>query len=1003
MRQAYAKRPSNSANWDDFSRRPDERIPPPSTKAATIENDFQKNISGGLPNLGQLSLKPRHPIRPGYGTRGEQVVLFANYMELVTAPDLVLHRYSVQIKVIPSEKPNRKPVVQEPVGKKLARVIKLMLELPEYDAVRDHMVTDFKSTLICRKRLSQDESVYQIQYRSEGEDTARQDAPTYRLTVTHTGVLTVAQLTAFLMSSSIDLAYTEKEPTIQALNIIRGYFPKVSPLRTTIGTNKSFSLQNPDTKSLGAGLEAIRGFWSSVRVAASRILVNINVTHAPFYKALPLVDVVREYRAANRDNVWKTEKFLKMLRVRVVHIPEKKNKAGRSIPRVKTIWGLANVDDGRGGENPPKNPPQVSFHGAGAKDVKFFLNETGTPSSSTPGGPTGGKDGGKKKGKGKLVTEPSGEPSSSGGSSQGRYISVYDHFKRNYPNHPIKNLNLPVVNVGNRKDPSYLPLEVCVVEPGQSSTSKLTPLQTKDMIAFAVRKPWMNADSITRNGPGTVGLLQQVNPMLASFGISTNGELVTVPGRVLPAPKVNYKNKPAEVKDGSWNMMKVKFNATATLRAWTTVVITEKDTPSDFDSREAFESTINNLFKALREVGINASPAQPGPARIMVNDASDFPKLNDVFTDWASKRLELAFIVLPSGNSPAYDYIKTIADTRYGIHTICSVGSKLVNESNQYFNNVALKFNLKLGGVNQIIDNTRLGVINEGKTMVIGIDVTHPSPGSADNAPSVAGMVASVDKLLGQWPATLRVQEKGKAEMVAELDGMLKSRLLLWRAKNRVLPDNLLIYRDGVSEGQYNLVLDEELPLLRKACKEIYPPADTKKNLPNFTIVICGKRHHTRFYSSNLKDTDKSSNPKNGTVVDRGVTEPSVWDFYLQAHTALQGTARSCHYIVVLDEILRKRPLSALLGHRNVADVLEDMTYCMCHLFGRATKTVSLCPPAKYADLVCERARKYLSGWYDMSSPSHTQAGSSVGASNRAAKNSDVEIHPKLRDTMFYL
>jgi hypothetical protein len=39
-----------------------------------------------------------------------------------------------------------------------------------------------------------------------------------------------------------------------------------------------------------------------------------------------------------------------------------------------------------------------------------------------------------------------------------------------------------------------------------------------------------------------------------------------------------------------------------------------------------------------------------------------------------------------------------------------------------------------------------LGIIDQNKTMVVGIDVTHPSPGSASNAPSVSAMVASVDK-----------------------------------------------------------------------------------------------------------------------------------------------------------------------------------------------------------------------------------------------------------------
>lgn len=57
----------------------------------------------------------------------------------------------------------------------------------------------------------------------------------------------------------------------------------------------------------------------------------------------------------------------------------------------------------------------------------------------------------------------------------------------------ISNPNLPVVNTGNRENPSYLPAEVCIVMPGQNSQSKLDPAQTQQMIRFAVRKPWENA------------------------------------------------------------------------------------------------------------------------------------------------------------------------------------------------------------------------------------------------------------------------------------------------------------------------------------------------------------------------------------------------------------------------------------------------------------------------------------------------------------------------------
>lgn len=75
---------------------------------------------------------------------------------------------------------------------------------------------------------------------------------------------------------------------------------------------------------------------------------------------------------------------------------------------------------------------------------------------------------------------------------------------------------MPVVNVGNRQNPSYLPVEVCIVEPGQPAGAKLTSNQTRNMLNFAVRTPALNAQSIVRQGSQVLGLAGE-NPILVRF------------------------------------------------------------------------------------------------------------------------------------------------------------------------------------------------------------------------------------------------------------------------------------------------------------------------------------------------------------------------------------------------------------------------------------------------------------------------------------------------------
>lgn len=53
-------------------------------------------------------------------------------------------------------------------------------------------------------------------------------------------------------------------------------------------------------------------------------------------------------------------------------------------------------------------------------------------------------------------------------------------------------------------------------------------------------------------------------------------------------------------------------------------------------------------------------------------------------------------------------------------------------------------------------------------TLLVGIDVTHPGPGSAKGTPSIAAVVASCDSSYAQYPASLEIQESRKEVLLSE-------------------------------------------------------------------------------------------------------------------------------------------------------------------------------------------------------------------------------------------
>jgi eukaryotic translation initiation factor 2C len=82
------------------------------------------------------------------------------------------------------------------------------------------------------------------------------------------------------------------------------------------------------------------------------------------------------------------------------------------------------------------------------------------------------------------------------------------------------------------------------------------------------------------------------------------------------------------------------------------------------------------------------------------------------------------------------------------------------------------------------------------------------------------------------------------------------------------------------SQGQLLTVVREEMPEIRKAFTKFKD--GTKPYQPKLTIVVCGKRHHTRFFPTEAANAAHDGNPKPGTCVDRGVTAVYEFDFFLQ-------------------------------------------------------------------------------------------------------------------------
>lgn len=780
-------------------------------------------------SLSTLSLADfQLPLRPGHGVKGTVVHLRTNYFKMTINAGKKLFKYALTltVKYRAGTKKTRQPAIPPERSRKRRQALALLFQHPDFQIIGHGVATDYASIIITSKELPLDNNgtkEYIVVYREVEDREPASNPIIYTFKLSYGGLIPTTELLRYLASTPTDPSdFTGKDDAIQALNIIVARTPNFNPNIFQNGRNKFFNYPtDPETyNNLGGGLIAIRGYYSSVRTSTLRTLLNVNVQTSAFYPAINALALIVEY---GRDDWLALEFFLRLLRVRTKYM---KHEDGTEAPKIKTIIGFSqqmdHVLDKEGNVKVNDRGMVLKRRNLGARPLNarqatFVCKEFGD-----------------------------------------KTLTVEEYFKKKY----TITLKVPqawLLNCGTRETPVWIPPELCEVMPGQAFRGKLSDRQGSQMRQVAARGPGENARRIANGAHKVIGF-QGNNPSLAAFGVGVDPKLIVIKGRILPAPPVTYAEDAQIMPTGaSWNMRGNKFAKAITVSKWSFLKLGgARLNTSHIDS---FKTALN-VYGLGKEAPLNPRGFEaplPGPEN--ANDVS----IQNIFRIMVKAGVKIVLVVLPKKSPVTYARVKYWADVKAGIHSVCVLEQNL-NLGAQYYANVALKFNLKCGGVNSLL-SSQLGFLNDGNTMVVGIDVTHPPTNSLEGSPSIAAVVASVDSQYGQWPGSIRCQEP-KKEMVSALNFMMQERLNLWIRRNERGPAKILIYRDGVSEGQYKTVLEDELRQIRDACKEVYQ----HNPQPQITIVVVGKRHHTRFYPMDAKAADGKGNPLNGTVVDRGIT-----------------------------------------------------------------------------------------------------------------------------------
>ncbi|XP_039282440.1 protein argonaute-2 isoform X3 [Nilaparvata lugens] len=742
----------------------------------------------------------------------------------------------------------------------------------------------------------------------------------------------LAQVSLFALEEALE-GRTRQIPydAILALDVVMRHLPSMT--YTPVGRS-FFSSPDGYYHPLGGGREVWFGFHQSVRPSQWKMMLNIDVSATAFYKAQPVIEFMCE-----------------VLDIRDINDQRKPLTDSQRVKFTKEIKGL-----------------KIEITHCGTMRRKYRVcNVTRRPAQmqSFP-----------------LQLE----------NGQTVECTVAKYFLDKYKM-KLRYPHLPCLQVGQEHKHTYLPLEVCNIVAGQRCIKKLTDMQTSTMIKATAR----SAPDREREINNLVRRADFNNDAyVQEFGLTISNNMMEVRGRVLPPPKLQYGGRVSSLSgqqefqgcnvlqtkqqampnQGVWDMRGKQFFTGVEIRVWAIACFAPQ--------RTVREDALRNFTQQLQKISNDAGmPIIGQPCFCKYATGPDQVEPMFRYLKNSFQALQLVVVVLP-GKTPVYAEVKRVGDTVLGMATQCVQAKNVNKTSPQTLSNLCLKINVKLGGINSIlVPSIRPKVFNE-PVIFLGADVTHP-PAGDNKKPSIAAVVGSMDAHPSRYAATVRVQQH-RQEIIQELSSMVRELLIMfYKSTGGYKPHRIILYRDGVSEGQFLHVLQHELTAIREACIKL--EGDYK---PGITFIVVQKRHHTRLFCADKKEqSGKSGNIPAGTTVDVGITHPTEFDFYLCSHQGIQGTSRPSHYHVLWDD-----------NHFD-SDELQCLTYQLCHTYVRCTRSVSIPAPAYYAHLVAFRARYHLvEKEHDSGEGSH-QSGCSEDRTPGAMARA-ITVHADTKKVMYF-
>ncbi|CAD8053244.1 unnamed protein product [Paramecium sonneborni] len=341
---------------------------------------------------------------------------------------------------------------------------------------------------------------------------------------------------------------------------------------------------------------------------------------------------------------------------------------------------------------------------------------------------------------------------------------------------------------------------------------------------------------------------------------------------------------------------------------------------------QALRSFLENFKQACDEFQFSAF-YQPKIIEMQSDREEELERLLQdlqVFAEQNRAKVNFLVFLLPGQKKKArlYKASKRISMAKFGCASQVIIERTLSKNTRSIVNKILIQLNAKIGGTPWALDGIP-SMFSDKPTMICGVDIFTKS-----GRKSQLAFCSTINRNFSRYYS----QVVTSGEFSSHLQQCLKAAMLAFKQELQIYPKNVIIYRDGVGDGQQTAVLGSELPQYQSAIKEL--ELDDVK----LTLVICNKRVSAKFYTAQ----GRADNPPPGTIIDnKNITNEDAIKFYLISQLSRQGTVTPTLYKVLYSDI------------KDVAESIKIMTFKLCWLFYNFTGSIKIPAPVRYAHCLC--------------------------------------------------